>query len=160
MSSNTAHKALAARKRVRAVQLRSMGRTFDQIAAAMLPCFTHRSTEGDPQCDECLPMYANRSSAKRAVDAALADEYAATADTREQMRRHQLAQIDLLLQRVMPEALGSGPGHLEAQRNALRALDRRAKLLGLDAPSRVQITSELDEQIEELMNQLTEETTR
>jgi hypothetical protein len=147
---------LAARKRVRSMQLRSLGWSYEAIAGALLPCDDHKP-DGKHGCELCLPMYANRSSAKRAVDKILSDEYSANSDTREAMRRHQLAQIDLLLRRMMPEAMGNGEGHLEAQRNALRALDRRARLLGLDAPSRVTITSELDAQIAELYEQLTEQ---
>ena len=99
-------------------------------------------------------MYTNRSSAKKAVDRALAREYEAGANTREQLRRHQLAQIDLLLQRAMVEALGNRDGHLEAMRNATRLLDRRARLLGLDAPTRITMDSELDAQIAALVEQV------
>jgi hypothetical protein len=96
-------------------------------------------------------MYAHRASAKRAVDHALEQEYAAGQDTREQLRRHQLSQIDLLLQVTMAKAVG---GDWEAARVATRLLDRRARLLGLDAPARVTITTELDQAIEDLVGQL------
>lgn len=144
---------IAARKRVRAMQLRGLGWTYEAIAQALLPCDEHRP-DGLHSCELCVRMYANRASAKRAVDKILADEYDAASDTREAMRRHQLSQIDLLLRRIMPEAMGNGDGHLEAQRNAIRALDRRARLLGLDAPTRVSISTELDTQIAELYDQL------
>lgn len=135
------------------MQLRGLGWTYEAIAGALLPCDEHKP-DGRHGCQFCLPMYANRASAKRAVDKILADEYAAASETREQMRRHQLSQIDLLLRRIMPEAMGNGEGHLEAQRNAIRALDRRARLLGLDAPARVSISTELDTQISELFDEL------
>lgn len=160
MSSNTARDALATRRQTHAVLLRSCGLTYQAIADSVLPCPTHTyhhlaPTEwGKRSCKACRPMYANRSSAKRAVDAALEQEYAAGADTREQLRRAQLAQLDALLARTMVEALGFGDGHLEAGRNAVRYLDRRAKLLGLDAPARLAITSELDQQILELTERL------
>jgi hypothetical protein len=144
---------IAARKRVRAMQLRSLGWSYEAIASALLPCDEHKP-DGRHGCLACVRMYAHRASAKRAVDRILADEYDAASDTREAMRRHQLAQIDLLLRRVMPEAMGSGDGHLEAQRNAVRLLDRRARLLGLDAPTRVAVTTELDMQISQLYDEL------
>lgn len=153
MSFNKAAEALAARKRIRAMQLRGLGWSYEAIAQALLPCDDHKP-DGRHGCQLCLPMYANRSSAKRAVDKILADEYDAASDTREAMRRHQLSQIDLVLRRAMPEAMGNGDGHLEAQRNVVRLLDRRARLLGLDAPTRVAVTTELDAQIADLYEQL------
>lgn len=144
---------IAARKRVRAMQLRALGWSYEAIASALLPCDDHKP-DGRHSCPYCVRMYAHRASAKRAVDKILADEYEAASDTREAMRRHQLSQIDLLLRRAMPEAMGPGEGHLEAQRNVVRLLDRRARLLGLDAPTRVAVTTELDAQIAELYDQL------
>lgn len=143
---------LAALKQAHAVRLRAGGQSFQQVADAYLPCQAHRPTGAVRDCPDCVgPMYAHRASAKRAVDKALEQEYAAGQDTREQLRRHQLAQIDLLLQAAMPKALGAD---WEAARVATRLLDRRARLLGLDAPARVTITSELDAAIEDLTAQL------
>lgn len=153
MTFNKAAEALAARKRVRAMQLRALSYTYEAIAQSLLACDDHKP-DGRHGCPLCVPMYANRSSAKRAVDKILADEYDAANDTREAMRRHALSQIDLLLRRAMPEAMGNGDGHLEAQRNVVRLLDRRARMLGLDAPTRVAVTTELDAQINDLYEQL------
>jgi hypothetical protein len=153
MPSNTSRAFIAKRKRTRAVQLRAMGRSFDAIAQALLPCDDHKP-EGRHDCQVCQPMYSHRSSAKRAVDAALEEDYGATAETREQLRRHHLSQVDLLLSRAMREAMGTGDGHHEAGRLVVRLLDRRAKLLGLDAPSRVQVTTEMDREIDELLEAL------
>lgn len=144
--------ALAKLKQAHAVRLRAGGQSFQQVADAWLPCLDHRRDGADRSCPNCVgPMYGHRASAKRAVDAALEQEYAAGQDTREQMRRHQLAQVDLLLQAAMPAALGKD---WEAARVATRLLDRRAKLLGLDAPARVTITTEVDQAIEDLVAQL------
>lgn len=145
--------ALAARRKNRALLLRSLGWTYDRIAASLLPCDLHAKGggAGEPGCDLCLPMYASRAGAQKAVTAALADEYAAGQETREQQRRHQLAQIDLLLSKSMPAAVG---GDWEALRGATRLLDRRARLLGLDAPARIAVTTELDAQIEALADEL------
>lgn len=146
-----AARTLAARRQTRAVMLRSMGWTFDAIAQALLPCDVHRTDGGWDSCTNCLPMYAHRSSAKRAVETALAQEYREGDETREQMRRHTLAQLDLLLTRMMPDALG---GDAAAGRVALRAIQQRAQLLGLNAPTRHVIQSELDAELEELMVRL------
>ena len=155
--------ALAARRQVRAVQLRSLGYSYDAIAQALLPCDLHaRNADGTAgtgraDCDLCAPMYANRSAAYKAVQRGLALEYAAGQETREQQRRHQLAQIDLLLQRSMRSAYA---GDWEAMRAATRLLDRRARLLGLDAPARIAVTTELDAQIEALAAELLDEAGR
>lgn len=148
-----ARKALATRKAIRAVQLRSMGWTLEAIAAALLPCDDHRP-DGRHDCDRCQPMYAARSSAKRAIDHQLEQEYAAGSEGREAARRHQLSQIDLMLRRLVPQALGQGEHQQEAARTVVRYLDRRAKLLGLDAPARLVVNSELDQQIMDLSQQL------
>jgi hypothetical protein len=145
---------LAARKAVHAVKLRAQHLTYDEIAQALLPCSPEHQPDGKPWCDACVPMYGHRSSAKRAVDAQLAQEYAAGSETREQQRRQQLAEIDLILARLIPQAIGHSAEQQEAARSVVRYLDRRAKLLGLDAPARVQITTEMDAQIEALADQL------
>lgn len=145
---------LAARKAVRAVQLRAMHKTYDEIAQSLLPCTPEHQPDGQPWCDACVPMYAHRSSAMRAVQAQLEQEYAAGSETREQQRRQQLAEIDLILARLIPQAIGRGEHQQEAARSVPRYMDRRAKLLGLDAPARVSITTELDSQIEALADQL------
>lgn len=146
---------LAVLREGRAVDLRLAGMTYDQVAASLLPCSAHRGTEGDPRCERCEPLYANASSARRAILRALDKSYALGAEGREQLRQQHLGQIDLLLRRAMRAALG---GDWEAMRVATRLLDRRARLLGLDAPSRVTVTTELDQEIEALLDQLAEQT--
>lgn len=149
-----AARVLSDRKAIRAMELAAGGMTADAIAHSLLPCDDHRP-QGRQDCAACLPMYADRSGAKRAIDRMLAREYALGAASREQLRQHHLAQIDLLLRAKMPDALNNGsPSSNEAARVVLRALDRRARLLGLDAPARVTVTTELDAQIEELVAQL------
>lgn len=149
---------LARRRSLRAVHLRALGQTYEQIAQALLPCPPHERAGGDRTCVErgggCLPMYAHRRAAKAAVDRALEQEYAAGADTRDQLRRHQLAQIDLLLQGVMRDALGATDDRHPARLAAVRYLDQRAKIMGLYAPTRVVVTDELDAKIAELLEDL------
>ena len=154
MGSNAAADLLAQRKALHAVKLRARGLSLDAIAAARLPCPYHAARgngDGVDTCSDCLPMYAHRSSAMRAIERQLEQEYAAGQETREQLRRHQLLQIDTLMQTAMPAAMG---GDWEAARTCVRLLDRRARLLGLDAPARVQVTTELDQQIDALLQEL------
>lgn len=147
--SPRARRQTATLKEGRAVQLRLLGFTYEQIAAKMLPCPPHRP-DGLVGCGLCVPLYpSGKSAAKKAIDRALQRDYALNEAGRDQLRQQQLGQVDLLLQRAMREAMGDKPGRHEAMRNAIRLLDRRARLLGLDAPTRVQVTSELDAQIEE-----------
>jgi hypothetical protein len=151
----SSRQTLGRRRQLHALNLRSLGYTYEAVAQALLPCPDHR-LKGRDGCEFCLPMYRSRAAAKRAVDAAMAAEYALDAGTREQYRQLQLAQIDLVLQRVMPEATAKGKDRNEAARVAERYLRQRARLLGLEAPARIQITTELDETIRELVDQLEE----
>lgn len=145
-----------------ALHLRSMNLTYDQIAAAILPCPAHTRLGGRLDCVMCYgPLYTNRGGAKRAVDRALAEQHPDTAAERTLMKQTMTAQLDLLIAAAMrlgAAMLESGQtipaGMMEAQRNLVRLLDRKAKLWGLDAPSRVVITTELDEQIALAVEQL------
>lgn len=149
-------KRLAVLREGRAVDLRLLGMTYEQVAASLLPCSSHRGTEGDPTCSLCQVLYpGGASAARKAILRALDKAYALGQEGREQLRQQQLGQIDLLLRKAMRSAMG---GDWEAARVATRLLDRRARLLGLDAPSRVQVTTELDQEIEALLDQLAEQT--
>ncbi len=150
----SARAQIGRRKQIRALDLRSIGFTLEAIAASLLPCDDHRPN-GRHSCDYCLPMYGSRAAASRAVDAALRAEYATNAGRREEYLLRQLAQIDLVLRRAMPEAIDkSNPDRNEAARVVERFLRQRARLLGLEAPARVQITTELDESIRQLVEEL------
>jgi hypothetical protein len=151
--------ALTRRKVDKAVNLRLMGLTYQQVADTPLPCPAHAEwIEGNPDgdCTACLPrLYASRTGARRAIMQQLDREYAAGAETRQALRSQQLAQIDLLLTKAMPRALAT----VDAAdiRSVVRLLDRRARLLGLDAPTRVEVTTELDQQITALLDELAEQ---
>lgn len=145
---------LARRKQVRALNLKAIGYTYEAIAQSLLPCDDHRPN-GRQDCTYCQPMYSDRSAARKAVLAGMQAEYAIGAETRSQYVAQQLLQIDMVLTRAMPEALDrSNPDRNEAARVAERFLRQRARLLGLEAPARIQITTELDETIRELVDQL------
>lgn len=146
---------LATRRRSHAAWLRSQRWTYQQIADARLPCPQHEGTDrgGDPTCPRCLPMYSDKSTARQAVEQHLADEYALTATGREQLRQEHLATLDVVIREATTELLEPhrrGRPDVDRWRSApalIRALDQRARIAGLYAPSRVQITTELDEQI-------------
>jgi hypothetical protein len=50
----------------------------------------------------------------------------------------------------------NNPDQLRATDSIRRLLERQAKLLGLDAPVKVQVSDEIDEQIEALLSQMNE----
>lgn len=178
-SRASAAAALAARRRAYAVQLRSMRRTFQQIADAVLPCPEHVAQGGiDPRkCAElhelqrmaaddprtistvdCASMYANRKGAQRAVEQGLAEQYHLSEADRDELRREWLATIDTAVQRIMRDVVGGADaGDRARAANALvRLADRAAKLTGLDAPTRITVTDELDEQIAGALAELAE----
>lgn len=169
--------ALALRRRVYAVELRSMRRTYQQIADAVLPCPEHRDRGGitPAACRQqheahrlvdgpnaapidCTPMYANRKGAQRAVEQGLAEAYSITEADRDRLRREQLATIDLALQRLMRDTVGGGDAidRARAANAVARLLERAAKLTGLDAPTRVTVTTELDDELSSALADLAE----
>lgn len=157
---------LAVRRRAYAVQLRSMRRTLQQIADAVLPCKEHDDRGGiDPAtCQamhaaarakgagplvDCMPMYATREGARKAVEIGLTEQYPIAEKDREQVRRELLASADLTLSRVMRDVLGEKDpaDRARAAASVVRLLDRMAKLTGADAPTRLVVTDELDDEL-------------
>lgn len=151
----TARDVLARRRQAHAAWLRSMRWTYQEIADARLPCPQHEGTDwgGVTTCPKCLPMYADKSGARKAVEQHLADEYALTATGREQLRQEHLATLALIIREAtteLQEPHRRGRHDVDRWRSApalIRALDQQARITGLYAPSRVQVTTELDEQI-------------
>jgi hypothetical protein len=94
----------------RAVELRTSGRTYDQIAT------------------ECGVSH---SAAYKAVSTYLEQTRALTREAAEDVRRLELDRLDRVLAVVGPMAEG---GDLQAVDRLLRIQERRASLLGLDAP--------------------------
>ena len=122
---------LTARDRQRrALELRTEGRTLDQIA------------------DEL--GYADKSGAHRAILAALDRHEAAAVD---EYRDLEAARLNELQQAVWPLAKA---GDIAAVIACVRIIDRRAKLLGLDAPVLVDVnasasTVDLDAAVSRIM---------
>lgn len=160
---NEATAALARVRAGRAVMLRLLGQTFQQIADSPMPCVQHEP-DGRATCRACLPrLYESRQSAYTAVQRELSARYGEGAEAREELRRHQLGQIDLLLATAMRAATNPGTkdnpnlGQWTAMLRATQLLDRRARLLGLDAPVRIvgQVTTEWEAEITALVEQIT-----
>jgi hypothetical protein len=93
-----------------ALELRKAGRTYDEIARML--------------------DYSERSGAAKAVRRALAATVQEPAD---ELRRLEVERLDSLLAAMWPLAMD---GKLGAVDRVLSLMDRRAKLLGLDAPQR------------------------
>lgn len=83
----------------------------------------------------------SHTMARRDVLAVLDELTRDTAETIERSRRLHLARLDDLLLAVMPAAK---KGDHRAIHSALEIMGRQAKLQGLDAPIRVDVTQELE----------------
>lgn len=99
-----------AEKEAQALNLRKAGLTFDQIATRL--------------------GYNDRSAAAKAVRRSLAATIQEPAD---ELRRLEVERLDAMLAALWPKASN---GQWLAIDRCLAIMDRRAKLLGLDAPSR------------------------
>jgi hypothetical protein len=77
--------------------------------------------------------YADASGAYKAVQRALRRTLQEPAA---ELRRVELESLDQLYRAALIVALQPGDRQLEAQRNCLKIMERRARLLGLDAPQR------------------------
>lgn len=73
----------------------------------------------------------SHEQARRDVEAALAALVEDTKDSAEQLRQLELERLDMLTKALEPMAAVGNPG---AVNSFLRVMERRAKLLGLDAP--------------------------
>lgn len=97
------------------MRLRAQGHTFDTIAEML--------------------GYANRSGAYHAVITALKDTLQEPAD---ELRTLEVERLDTMLHALMEKIEGGEEGAINT---ALRVMERRAKLLGLDQPAKVDVTS-------------------
>lgn len=132
--------------------------TYQQIADSLMPCPRH-DARAEPTCDECRPMYGSRASAQKAVVRAIQADYSAAASEREHLRDELLGTSKLLLKQAVADALdakASRGDRARAQVAAVRVMDRMAKLVGTDAPTRVTITDELDEELRQALAELQE----
>lgn len=109
-------------KQRRALELRKAGATYSQIAQVL--------------------GYTERGGAYKAVMQALRDTVQEPAD---EVRHLETERLDALLRAMWPQAM-EGKGW--AVDRCLAVMDRRARLLGLDAPTRTAITVVTEDVIE------------
>lgn len=100
----------------RAVEMRTQGHTYQQIADA---------------CGVSM------SAAYKAVCTYLEQTRAIAREAAEEVRRIELDRLDRMLAAVAPKA---EDGDLQAVQTAIKLQERRAKLLGLDAPAETRTT--------------------
>jgi hypothetical protein len=116
-------------RQLRALELRKAGATYDMIAGAL--------------------GYAHRSGAAQAVQAALK---AVVREPAEEVRTLELERLDAMLMALWPAVRN---GNFGASAQALRIMERRAKLLGLDRTVvsgvlDIDMTALTDEQLQRL----------
>lgn len=112
-SKQSPARVTAAARRAEALRLRAAGKTYAEIACAL-----------------CI----NESSAWRLVQREFDRLNADTRETAEQIRQVECARLDALHAALWPTAK---TGNTQAIFAVLKVMDRRAKLLGLDSPAKV-----------------------
>lgn len=90
----------------------------------------------------------DRSNAAKIVRRALEREHSEAVAL---MRQVEGERLDRLQRGLWLQAT---QGDVQAAMGVLRVMERRARLFGLDAPARVQVTTELDAEIDSLVQQL------
>lgn len=126
----TDRRITAAERQRRALQMRKSGSTFDQIAKAV--------------------GYSNESGARKAVFTALKK---LVQEPAEELKKLELERMDVMIQSLWPDVLQGKPRSIEV---ALKVMDRRAALLGLDAPKQVEDHRIVSMQV--MADQIAEET--
>lgn len=131
------------RKANSAVQLRAYGATWDEVAEIL--------------------GYPTGQSAQVATEKALENELR-TPETKAFMRKLLSDQMEKLLKSVMPKATDSltdndgnkvdNPEHLAYVDRALRIIDRKAKLWGVDAPTEFVVTNPSVAEIERWVSEV------
>lgn len=116
MPASRAQRAATAQRRRQAIALRLAGADLQTIADRL--GYSSRAAV-------CVDL-------RRAHDIALAE----TIHDAEELRHLEVARLDRLQAAVWPAALA---GDVRAADSALRIIDRRCRLLGLDAPARVEL---------------------
>ena len=112
--ANREQEVKAYERQKEALSLRLVGLSYDAIAERL--------------------EFANRSGAFRAVQAALKKTLQEPAD---ELRTLELERLDSMLLPMMAQAKKGNQGAVD---RVLRIMERRAKLLGLDAPTKQEVT--------------------
>ncbi|MFI6979322.1 hypothetical protein ACIBSV_12150 [Embleya sp. NPDC050154] len=136
MPQNAKQRNAAEARSIKAVDLRVLGKSFEAIA------------------DEL--GYYDASGAKKAVDRALMNRAAAQQGDRAMLRQRELDLIDHCIAGLSADIRAGSPRAIEV---ALRASERRSRLLGLDEPVRanVTVTDELTAQVMALADEIAEQ---
>lgn len=124
----------AFQRRMKAVRLRASGATYEQIAQAI--------------------GYGDKSSARQAVMAVLKAHYDETAPDRNTLLLRELMTLDTLQMAAWKGAMSGDP---ESIRVVVRIMERRSRMLGIDAPTKIEITDELDREIASLTATMAED---
>jgi hypothetical protein len=146
MPASRAQRAKTAQRRTEAIKLRLAGVDYDTIAARL--------------------GYASRGAACTDINRALEQAVAEQTASADVLRHEELQRLDRLQAGLWTAAAG---GDTKAVDSVLRIIDRRCKLLGLDAPQRHEVitmdaveaeikrlTAEMDtEELRQLTDELT-----
>ena len=132
---NTAAKAAIAERRAKAIELRRAGVDWTTIAKEL--------------------GYSSKASACKDVRRAMEESLKLMSERAEIRRVEEVARLDRLQQGLWARAVGGDP---RAADTVLRIIDRRIRLLGLDAPTEVKVrhVDNLDEEIASLERELGE----
>lgn len=122
VSKHGVNEVSAAMKQRRALELRIAGHTFEEIASEL--------------------GYTYPSGAKKAVDTAL---FKTLKEPAERLRDLEVARMDVMLKSLWPDVLAGKARSVEV---AIKVLERRAKLLGLDAPLKFNVEQIITETAE------------
>lgn len=120
-----------AEKQRQALELRKAGATFEQIAKQL--------------------GYANGGGAYKVVQAGLKALVQQPAD---EVRQLEVERLDAMLRALWPDAMSGKPQVID---RCLGIMDRRAKLLGLDAPLRIEEHVITEDAIDAEMRRLSEQ---
>lgn len=116
MSASKAQRAKTAQRRTQAIQLALAGLGWDAIADKL--------------------DYSSRQAAHKDVQRALAQRLAEQTEAADELRAVELMRLDRLQAAAWPKAVG---GDLKAIETCLKIIVERRKLLGLDAPAKLEV---------------------
>ena len=133
MAASKAQQAETANRRDQACKLRMAGASYDDIARQL--------------------RYASRGAAYTDITRALERNVVQLGQTAEVLRQQELERLDRLQLALWQQAMA---GDTRSAETVLRIMDRRARVLGLDAPARVEILTldAIDEEIRRLEAEL------
>lgn len=127
-SATSSRKAIGRERELQALELRKAGFTFDRIAQQ---------------------LGISQPGAYKAVKRALSRLTAQTDEAADEVRRLELERLDGMLPVMWTQAKQGNQGAVD---RVLRIMERRARLLGLDAPAEVKIGGRITQVTEQLVD--------